>query len=55
MSEEMEKHLEGKFDDILKQYQRRLDEITSVYSRVISKAPNLNMVSNVNPGLHLQW
>ena len=54
-SQLVEKHLEGKFDDILKQYQRRLDEITSVYSRVISKAPNLNMVSNVNPGLHLQW
>lgn len=51
----IEKHLESKFDDILRQYQRRLDEITSVYSRVISKAPNLNMVSNVNPGLHLQW
>ena len=54
-SQLVEKHLEGRFDDILKQYQRRLDEITSVYSRVISKAPNLNMVSNVNPGLHLQW
>lgn len=51
----IEKHLEGKFDDILQQYQRRLDEINSMYTRVISKAPNLNMVSNVNPGLHLQW
>ena len=39
-SQLVEKHLYGKFDDILKQYQRRLDEITSVYS----KAPNLNMV-----------
>lgn len=54
-SQLVEKHLEGKFDDILRQYQRRLDEITSVYSRVISKAPNLNVTSNVNPGLHLQW
>lgn len=51
----VEQHLYGKFDDILRQYQRRLDEINSMYTRVISKAPNLNMVSNVNPGLHLQW
>ena len=54
-SQLVEKHLYGKFDDILKQYQRRLDEINSMYTRVIAKAPNLNMVSNVNPGLHLQW
>lgn len=54
-SQLVEKHLEGKFDDILRQYQRRLDEITSVYSQVISKAPNLNVNSSVNPGLHLQW
>jgi len=51
----IEKHLESRFDDILKQYQRRLDEITSVYSRVISKAPNLNVTNSVSPGLHLQW
>ena len=50
-SQLVEKHLYGKFDDILRQYQRRLDEINSMYTRVISKAPNLN----VNPGLHLQW
>ena len=54
-SQLVEKHLYGKFDDILKQYQRRLDEITSVYSRVISKAPNLNVTNSVSPGLHLQW
>lgn len=51
----VEQHLYGKFDDILKQYQRRLDEINSMYTRVIAKAPNLNVTSNVNPGLHLQW
>lgn len=51
----VEQHLESKFDDILRQYQKRLDEINSMYTRVISKAPNLNMVSTVNPGLHLQW
>ena len=54
-AELVEQHLYGKFDDILKQYQRRLDEINSMYTRVISKAPNLNVTSNVNPGLHLQW
>lgn len=54
-SQLVEKHLYGKFDDILRQYQRRLDEINSMYTRVISKAPNLNVNSSVNPGLHLQW
>ena len=54
-SQLVEKHLYGKFDDILKQYQRRLDEINSMYTRVISKAPSLNVNSSVNPGLHLQW
>lgn len=51
----VEQHLYGKFDDILKQYQRRLDEINSMYTRVISKAPNLSVNGSVNPGLHLQW
>ena len=54
-SQLVEKHLYGKFDDILKQYQRRLDEINSMYTRVIAKAPNLNVNNSVNPGLHLQW
>lgn len=51
----IQRKLEGQFDDILRQYQRRLDEINSMYTRVISKAPSLNVNSNVNPGLHLQW
>ena len=49
------KKIDSQLDDIYKQYQRRLDEINSMYMRVISKAPNLNVNSSVNPGLHLQW
>lgn len=54
-SQLVEKKLDNKFDDILRQYQKRLDEINSMYTRVIAKAPSLNVNSSVNPGLHLQW
>ena len=53
-AELVEKKLDGQFDDICKQYNKRLDSIADMYAKVISKAPNLNMAGSVNPGIHLQ-
>lgn len=54
-AELVEKKLDGQFNDILRQYEKRLDDINSMYTRMLAKAPNLSVNSSVNPGLHLQW
>lgn len=50
----IEKKLDGQFDDICKQYNKRLDNIADMYAKVISKAPNLSMAGSLNPRIHVQ-
>lgn len=54
-AELVEKKISSQFDDIYKQYNRRLDEVNNMYTWVLSKAPNPTAVSNVNPGIHVSW
>lgn len=51
----VEKKIDGQMDDILKQYQKRLDSINDMYVRMMQKTPNLTLASNVNPGIHVNW
>ncbi len=52
-SDIIEEKLEDQMDDILRQYERRLDDFNSMYTRMLSKAPNLTLASNVTPGIHV--
>lgn len=54
-SDQIEEKLNAQMDDILRQYQKRLDSINDMYVRMIQRAPQLTVANNVNPGLHLQW
>ena len=50
----IEKKLEGQFDDILRNYERRLDEVNRMYTKMISQsrqAPNLTLAPYMTPGL----
>ena len=49
------KKLEGQFDDICRGYNQRLDEFNRIYAKMLSNAPNLSAVANVNPGIHVSW
>lgn len=52
---QIQNKIDSQFDDIYRQYNKRLDEINSMYTRIVSKAPNLSAIANVNPGIHVQW
>ena len=51
----VEKKIDSQFDDIYHKYNKRLDEINNMYTKVLSKAPNLSVAGSVNPGIHVQW
>lgn len=54
-SDLIEDKLKRQMDDILKQYQKRLDTINDMYVKMMAKAPNLAVTGNVNPGIHVNW
>lgn len=47
----IEKKLEGQFDDILRNYERRLDEVNRMYTKMMTRTPSVTLAPTVTPGL----